>query len=172
VRGEGAVVLVLESPDHARARGAEPLGEIRGVAWRGLPARPNGVGRRVESRAIRDALDAARVTAAAVRWVYGSASNDRARDAWERALLTRALGPDVRVASLAPLAGQHAGLGPLRVAAAAWTAGHGLFVDPSWSASSASPVAVPGGPGLVHGIARGGTHVALVVDSAAASVDA
>jgi 3-oxoacyl-(acyl-carrier-protein) synthase len=155
VRGEGATVLVLEALEHAGTRGATPIGEILGAAWRGLPARPNGVGRGVESRAIADALAQADLPGRAIAWVYGSCSGDAPRDAWERALLERALGPEVRVASLASRFGQHAGLGALRVAAAAWSAAAGRLVDP--------PLEVPRGPGLVHGVARGGTHVALVV---------
>jgi 3-oxoacyl-[acyl-carrier-protein] synthase II len=158
-RGEGATVLVIESLEHALARGASPLGEILGAAWRGLSARPNGVGRRPESRAIASALADADVPASTVAWVYGSASGDTARDAWERALLAGALGPDVPVVSLAPRLGQHAGLGALRVAAATWTAASGLLAP--------SPAGVPrrvaAGPGLVHGVARGGTHVALLI---------
>jgi 3-oxoacyl-(acyl-carrier-protein) synthase len=154
-RGEGATVLVLEALEHARARGASPIGEILGAAWRGLAARPNGVGRRVESRAIAAALAEAGVAPGAITWVYGSASGDGSRDAWECGLLSRALGSGATVASLAPLLGQHAGLGALRVAAAAWTAASGRLVQPRTS--------VAAGPGLVHGVARGGTHVALVV---------
>jgi 3-oxoacyl-(acyl-carrier-protein) synthase len=156
VRGEGATVLVLESLEHARARGAVPAGEILGVAWRGLPARPNGVGRRADSRAIADALAEAGCPSRAITWAYSSSSGDGPRDAWERALLERALGPEVTIASLASRFGQHAGLGALRVAAAAWSAAAGRLVDP--------PLDVPRGPGLVHGVARGGTQVALVVD--------
>ena len=157
-RGEGATVVVLESLDHALARGASPVGEILGAAWRGLAARPNGVGRRDESRAIAAALAEAGVDPRAIAWVYGSASGDGPRDAWEGALLARALGRRVTVASLAPRLGQHAGLGALRVAAATWTAASGLFGQP--------PASVAPGPGLVHGVARGGTHVAIVVGAA------
>ncbi|HMH49602.1 MAG TPA: beta-ketoacyl synthase N-terminal-like domain-containing protein [Candidatus Acidoferrum sp.] len=158
MRGEGATVLVLESLDHARARGASPCGEILGAAWRGLPARPNGVGHRAESRAIAAALAEAGLAGQAITWAYSSSSGDGPRDAWERALLVRALGSEITVASLARRFGQHAGLGALRVAAAAWSAGSGRLIDP--------PVDVAPGPGLVHGIARGGTHVALVVGPA------
>ena len=154
-RGEGATMLVLESLDHARARGASPRGEILGVAWRGLAARPNGVGRRSDSRAIADALADAGLIPRAVRWVYGSSSGDDPRDAWEGALLARALGSEVTVASLARRFGQHAGMGALHVAVATWTATSGRLLDPS---ATVSP-----GPGLVHGVARGGTHVALVI---------
>jgi 3-oxoacyl-[acyl-carrier-protein] synthase II len=155
IRGEGATVLVLESLDHAEERGASPAGEILGAAWRGLPARPNGVGRRVESRAIAEAVTESGVPENAITWAYGSSSGDAPLDAWERALLAHALGPEVTVASLARHFGQHSGLGALRVAAAAWSASAGRLVDP--------PIGVSPGPGLVHGIGRGGTHVALVV---------
>ena len=159
-RGEGATVLVLEAAEHARARGAGARGEILGAAWRGVAARPNGVGHGAESRAIEAALADAGLAPDAITWVYGSWSGDGPRDAWERALLAKALGREVTIASLAPLFGQHAGLGALRVAAAAWSATAGRLVEPS--------IAVRPRPGLVHGIARGGTHVALVVGGARA----
>lgn len=169
VRGEGATLLVLESLEHARARGASPAGEILGAAWRGLPTRPHGVGHRVESTAIAAALEEAGLECGAVAWAYTSASGDRARDAWEEALLARALDPRrPALASLASLLGQHAGLGALRVAAATWTAASGLLVQPAWGPAAADDrttalVPVAPGPGLVHGVARGGTHVVLVV---------
>src|SRR5437867_8076 len=84
------------------------------------------------------------------RRCYGSGNGDPGIDDWERALLARDL--DGRVepglippVSLAPLFGQHAGLGALRVGAAALDASRGM------------------GPVLVHGIARGGCRTALVV---------
>ena len=73
-------------------------------------------------------------------------------DDWERALLGRELGaPDdlVPPVSLAPLFGQHGGLGALRVGAAALDAARGTSAV------------------LVHGIARGGCRTALVVEPAA-----
>src|SRR6202795_4125133 len=112
VRGEGATLLVLESLEHARARGASPAGEILGCAWRGLAARPHGVGHRVESTAIAAALQEAGLAADVIAWAYTSASGDRSRDAWEEALLGRALGPQrLALASLAPLLRPHAGVG-------------------------------------------------------------
>jgi hypothetical protein len=49
-----------------------------------------------------------------------------------------------------------------------WTAASGLLVQPVWGGKAADDrttalVPVAPGPGLVHGVARGGTHVALVV---------
>jgi len=51
----------------------------------------------------------------------------------------------------------------LRVAAAAWTARSGLLpaTDGTTRVERVGP-----GRGLVHGLARGGTHVALVVGAA------
>jgi hypothetical protein len=74
-------------------------------------------------------------------------------DDWERALLTRDL-PGARAGllpptALAPIFGQHGGLGALRAGAAA--------LDAEAGASSV----------LVHGIARGGCRTALVLEPAA-----
>src|SRR5438552_1619635 len=144
-RGEGAGFVLLESLDTAEARGARVLGEIAGVAWRALRARPYGVGRGAASRAIAAALDEAGATSDEVGRVWVSASGDGPRDRWEQAILEEALRPArPPQTALASRAGRHAGLGALAVAAAA--------LDE-----------VSRGPAVVHAIARGGTHVALVV---------
>ena len=159
VRGEGATFLVLEAEPSARERGAAVLGRIDGAAWRSLPARPWGVGRRDASRAI----DAARARAGgrAPGWIYRSAAGDGERDAWESRVLAAALGETPPAVSLAALLGQHGGIGALSVAAAAWTARSGLLPD-----AGGGPAARVSGPGLVHGLARGGGHVALMVGAA------
>ncbi len=159
VRGEGATFLVLEAAAVARARGATILGRIAGAAWRSLPARPWGVGRRTASRAIEEAL--ARAARPAPGWLYVSASGDGPRDAWESQVVSAALGPGRAPAvSLGPLLGHHAGLGALHVAAAAWTARAGLLPD----GGGGEPRRV-GGCGLVHGLGRGGGHIALIVEA-------
>jgi len=160
VRGEGATFLVLESETAAHARGATVLGRLAGAVWRSLPARPWGVGRRIASRAIVEAL--ARAGRDAPGWVYASASGDAPRDAWESSVLSAALGSARPPAvSLGGLVGHHAGLGALHVAAAAWTARAGLLPD----GAGGKPARVSG-CGLVHGLGRGGGQVALIVEAA------
>jgi 3-oxoacyl-(acyl-carrier-protein) synthase len=168
-RGEGAAFVMLESMDGARARGARVLGEILAVATGAVPARTLGVGRTARSRAVAVALERAGRSPGDVGWVYASLGGDAARDRWESAVLEAALAPHrPPVAALGSLWGQHAGLGALRVAAAAWTARSGLL-----PATGGPEAAAPGagvaltrigpGPGLVHGLARGGIHAAIVV---------
>ena len=162
-RGEGAAFLVLEPRGAAEARGASVLGEIRAAAWRALPARPWGVGRTRRSPAIEAVLEAAGARAADLGWVYASGSRDDARDRWEEQVLDAALGSAAPVSTLGRLLGRQAGLGVLRVAAGAWTARSGLL--PATDGATRVERVRPG-RGLVHGLARGGTHVALVVDAA------
>ena len=156
-RGEGATFLVLESHAAARERGARILGEVTGWDWRSLPAPPCGVGSGAESRAIPKALARARIGADAVGWVYDSASLDPARDEWERAVLETALPHRPATVSLASWLGRHAGLGALRVAGAAFTATTGRLP------AIGGAIDVQPGSGLVHALARGGSHVALIV---------
>jgi 3-oxoacyl-[acyl-carrier-protein] synthase II len=156
LRGEGATFLLLEAERTARERGATVLGRIAGRAWRSLPARPWGVGRGSASRAVAEAAGGA-----TPGWVYASATGDRARDAWEARVLAAALPGRPPTVSLGALLGQHGGLGALQVAAAAWTARSGLLPD-----EGGGPPRRVSGPGLVHGLARGGGQVALVVEAA------
>jgi 3-oxoacyl-[acyl-carrier-protein] synthase II len=163
-RGEGATFVLLEAEASARRRGAPIQGRVLGAAWRALPARPHGIGRSCEPRAVRAALAAAGAVPADVGWVYCSASGDRGRDAWERRLLDAAFAPARPPAtSLATTLGHHAGLGALRVAAAAWTARSGRLA----AADDTGSTAARGRCGLVHALARGGTEVTLVVGAAA-----
>jgi 3-oxoacyl-[acyl-carrier-protein] synthase II len=140
VRGEGSAFVVLESLESARARSARILGEILSTASAALPASPHGVGRRATPYVVLRALANASVEAAALGAIYAGHNGDARRDAWETRIL-EAAAPGVPAApSLARQFGQTSALGPLKVLAAA-----------------GAP------PTLVHGLARGGSEVAIVI---------
>lgn len=157
--GDGATLLVLESLAGARARGARILGEVCGTAWGALPAPPHGVGRTASSPVIAGALRAAGVAPHDIGWVYSSARTDLARARWEHAVLDEAFsGRALACLARGPLGGEGTGAGALSIAAAAWTARTRRL--PQHGGETPVPVT---GRGLVHGLARGGTQVALVI---------
>jgi 3-oxoacyl-[acyl-carrier-protein] synthase II len=150
VLGEGATFLVLEERETARARGARVMAEIEEVAWGNVPTVPlTGRAARIDGRSPVARLIRSRPES--VARCYGAGNGDPGVDDWERSLLGHDLParPDlVPPQSLAPLFGQHGGLGALRVGAAALDAARGL------------------GSVLVHGIARGGCRTAILVGPA------
>jgi 3-oxoacyl-[acyl-carrier-protein] synthase II len=149
VMGEGATFLVLEEMEAARARGATIHAEILGRAWGSIPVAPHTapISRRDAHQTVRRALEQAGVAPEALGRSYGSGNGDPALDDWELRLLED---DGIRdPVSLAPLFGQHGGLGALRAAAGAVS------------------VRAGGAPALVHGIARGGCRTAMVIGQAA-----
>jgi 3-oxoacyl-[acyl-carrier-protein] synthase II len=96
VMGEGAGIVVLESAEHAAARGARVYAEIAGVgmssdAYDIAPPDPTGAG---QERAMRLALADADVTARDVVHVNAHATSTPAGDGVEAAAIRRGLGDD------------------------------------------------------------------------------
>jgi nodulation protein E len=92
VIGEGAAVLVLESLDHARARGATILGEIVGFgmsADAGDLLAPDAGGM---VRAIKAALDDGKLVPADIQYVNAHGTGTAANDATETQALKQAFG--------------------------------------------------------------------------------
>ena len=152
VLGEGATFVVLEDREVARARGATILAELRAARWGNVPVAPYAapVRRRDPRSVLRASLAEAGVPAASLGSCWGSGNGDPALDDWELALLRADLAerPDLLPPrAAAALVGQHGGLGALCVAAASLDLG--------------------AGPAIVHGLARGGCRVALVIASPA-----
>jgi 3-oxoacyl-[acyl-carrier-protein] synthase II len=174
VRGEGATFVLLETLEGALRRGATIRAELRGVAWGNSPVGRDRVPRSDgDGSVIARALTRAGLAPDSVGWAYLSGTGDPPLDDWQLKLVRATFGNHrPRLTSLTPLVGDHAGLGALRVAAAAWTAGTGHLPGlPSLSEPVRDDCAFATGPGtpareaagVVHGVARGGTQVALVV---------
>ncbi|ARU60437.1 hypothetical protein CBW65_04650 [Tumebacillus avium] len=92
VMGEGAGVLILESYDHARARGASPLAEIIGYAQTDDASHitvPTGEGLRT---AIRLALQEARLAPEELDYINAHGTSTKLNDKWETWALHQALG--------------------------------------------------------------------------------
>ena len=97
VQGEGAAVLVLETEDHARRRGAEILAEVAGVGMTADAGDLVAPSRDGAARAMRLALSDAGLDPSAIGYVNahgtGTASNDRT----ECAAIADVLGAETRV---------------------------------------------------------------------------
>ncbi len=174
VRGEGATFVVLETLEGALRRGATIRAELRGAAWGNSPIGRDRVPRsNGDGSVIARALTQAGLVPDSIRWAYLSGTGDPPLDDWQLELVRAAFDEHrPRLTSLTPLAGEHAGLGVLRVAAAAWTAGTGWLpglpslkepVRDDCALATAPGTAAGEGAGVIHGVARGGTEVALVV---------
>jgi len=174
VLGEGATAVVIESPAHARARGAPILAEVRGLWWRGIPTSPGRypTWRHGQPHILQQTLCEAGVHPEDVDLAYLSGCSDPRHDALELACLAAAFGTrSPLLTSVTHLTGDYGGLGAFRVAAATVTVGTGIvpILDYLCQPMRADvrfvvrPVTPPPTVVLVHGLARGGTHTALLV---------
>ena len=129
VMGEGAAVLVLETLEHARARGAEPVAELAGFGMTsdafGL-AQPNPDGKWAAA-AMAMALSDAGLDASDVQYINAHGTSTRANDATEsRAILTTFRTPPA-VSSIKSMLGHTLGAsGALEAAATALAIKHGV----------------------------------------------
>ena len=132
VIGEGAGVIVLESLEHARARGAEILAEVVGYgmtcdAHHITSPTPGGTG---GAEAMRLALADARIEAAAVDYVNAHGTSTQANDSNETAAIKSALGErayQIPVSSTKSMTGHLlGGSGGIEAVAAVLAIGHNL----------------------------------------------
>ena len=94
VMGEGGGVLVLESLEHARARGAEPIAEITGYgmsadAYHITLPKPGGSG---AAKSMRAALDDAGLDPADIGYINAHGTSTSANDATDTAAIKIAFG--------------------------------------------------------------------------------
>ena len=132
VIGEGAGVIVLESLEHARARGAEILAEVVGYgmtcdAHHITSPRPGGIG---GAEAMRLALADARIEAADVDYVNAHGTSTQANDSNETSAIKSALGErayQIPVSSTKSMTGHLlGGSGGIEAVAAVLAIGHNL----------------------------------------------
>lgn len=174
ILGEGATAVVLELPEHARARGAPMLAEVRSACWGGIPTRPGHfpVLRDGPHPVLDQALTAAAVRPEDVGMAYLSSCGDPQHDAMELACMAATFGPNgPLLTSVTHLTGEYGGLGTFRVAAATATVSQGISptldylrqpirTDVRFAIRPATP---PPAVVLVHGLASGGVHTAILV---------
>ena len=107
VLAEGAAMMVLEDYEHAKARGAEILGEISGYgntcdAYHVTAPRPDG---KTQSMAIRSALDEAGYTSDDVLYINAHGTGTALNDVSETLAFKLALGEDAYKAHISSTKG-------------------------------------------------------------------
>lgn len=174
ILGEGATAVILETPEHAQARGAPILAHVRTAHWGGLPARPSRypTAAQLHHRLLNRVFTATTVAPDAIDVAYLSGNGDPEQDTTELALMAGVFGSDGPcITSVTHLVGEHGSLGALRVAAAAMTASSGLIPTLDYLRNpirhdlrfATQPLPTTSATILVHGVGRGGMQAALVV---------
>lgn len=179
VLGEGAGIVVLESEEHARARGVAPVARVIGYgasadAHHVTSPHPEGKGAEL---AVRAALADAGLTGRDIGYVNAHGTSTPLNDVIEAGVIHRVAGTDVQVSSTKGVTGHPLGAaGSIEAAFAALTVHHGV-IPPSASTTEVDPrVEVD----VVHGAARrgrvdvalsnsfgfGGQNAALLIASA------
>ncbi len=130
VIGEGAGVLVLETLDHANARGAEPVAELAGFGMTcdafsiALPE-PDG---KYAADAMRLALDDAHLNPDQVQYVNAHGTSTQANDRTESRAIAAVFGRPVAVSSSKSMIGHTLGAaGAIEAAAAALAVRHDVI---------------------------------------------
>jgi 3-oxoacyl-[acyl-carrier-protein] synthase II len=158
---EAGIALVLERESLARARGARIYGEVLGY---GIASDAKGVGRmdpkgRGVERAMKRALEEAKLGPDDVKAVWAGFSGHRIADGAERAAIQRLFGnghatgsDSARIVAPKLLLGEPMGAGASLSAALALKA---------WQHDAAN--VAPVGPILINSGSMGGTHFSLVI---------
>jgi 3-oxoacyl-[acyl-carrier-protein] synthase II len=152
---EAGVAVVVERLGHASARGAKPYGEVVGYA---ITSDAHGIGRidregKGLERAMRLALEQARVEPSEVVAVWSAASGLEVADAAEQAAIKRLFGD-----SAPPVMAPKLKLGDPMGAGASLSVALALV---GWRKGDEQ--ASPRGPVLVNGTSLGGTNFSIVL---------
>ncbi|GCF92334.1 3-oxoacyl-[acyl-carrier-protein] synthase 2 [Enterococcus florum] len=141
VMGEGAGVIVLESLEHAEQRGATILGEIVGYgatcdAYHMTAPDPNGEG---AARAIRAAVEEARIQPEDVNYVNAHGTSTQANDKAESKAIEQALSKNAYVSSTKSLTGHLLGGAGGIEAVASLLALENQFIPPTANINEVDP---------------------------------
>jgi 3-oxoacyl-[acyl-carrier-protein] synthase II len=175
ILGEGATAIMLESAEHAQARHAPILAELYSTGWGSLAVRPNRYPTRhqINNRTLCQALQDAALDPDAISVAYLSGSGEPQHDTAELDCLATTFGAgSPLLTSVTHLTGEYGGLGTFRVAAAIVTITEGVLPALDYLRQPICPDLCFAKTGvqqpvqqtvMVHGIARGGTQVVLVL---------
>ncbi len=175
VLGEGATAVVIESAEHARARGALILAEVYSARWGSSTVRPGRYPSpsHLNHRLLSQTLAHAAIHPNDVGIAYLSGSGDPQHDVAELDCLATTFGSKGPImTSVTHLTGEYGGLGAFRVAAATATLTKGILPilnDLQQPIRSDLRFATPGEQRpvqraiMVHGLARGGTQAVIVL---------